>query len=340
MSWYGSLDINYNGTNNEKFVKLSKLLIPNYIEILKENKEKNRLECTRDLSWDSADVDIAKVMEYLDDNDSLDVTIYGETRPYFIDEDGEEQELECEEETFRKENGKVVLNNKNPDEDRYTDDEIMPIAQSVLYDAFSRLEDTSFQPLASKATEMKAKFADIESTKSFFKEMYEQQKDLIEKQKTQQEQNEMEGIPSCLVNMSQKDIRHLGGMQQLTMLVAKLGEDKARETLQILGYDVGPSKLSDKKVEPEAVIKQAVSFKNIITPSNETIKKEQESTSRLYEETRQKSEEGILTVDDLKSMYTYSSDRNGGIVTARKVEKRQVPYTVHLPDGTTMQKTA
>lgn len=121
MGWYGSWDINYNGTNNEKFVKLSKLLIPNYIERFKENKENNRLECTRDLSWYSADVDIAKIMEYLDDNDSLDVTIYGETRPYFIDEDGEEQELECEEETFRKEDGKVVLDNPNPDEDRYTD---------------------------------------------------------------------------------------------------------------------------------------------------------------------------------------------------------------------------
>lgn len=367
MGWYGSWDINYNGTNNEKFVKLSKLLIPNYIERFKENKENNRLECTRNLSWYSADVDIAKIMEYLDDNDSLDVTIYGETKPYIIDEDGEEQELECEEETFRKEDGKVVLDNPNPDEDRYTDDElgiydyladledievyipfitreigpddeIMPIAQSVLHDAFSRLEDASFQPLASKATEMKEKFANIESTKSFFKEMYEQQKDLIEQQKTQQEQNEMEGIPSFLANMNQNDIRHLGGMKQLTMLVAKLGEDKARETLQILGYDVGPSKLSDKKVEPEAVIKQAISFETMRTPSNETIKKEQESTSKLYEETTQKSEECTLTVDDLKSMYTYVFDRDGGIVTARKVEKRQVPYTLHLPDGTTVQK--
>lgn len=216
MGWYGSWNIKYNGANNERFVKLAKLLIPNYIERFEENKEKNRLECTRDLSWYYADTDIAKIMEYLDESDSLDVTIYGETRPYFIDEDGEEQELECEEEVFRKENGKVILDNKQPDEDRYSwdglgiydyladledietyipfitreigpDDEIMPIAQAILYDVFSELENASSKPLASKAREMKAKFVDVETTKSFFQEMYEQQKDVIEQQKAQEE---------------------------------------------------------------------------------------------------------------------------------------------------------
>ncbi len=47
----------------------------------------------------------------------------------------------------------------------------------------------------------------------------------------------------------------------------------------------------------------------------------------------------ILTVDDLKKEYTYLFDRDSGIVTARKVEKKEVPYTLHLPDGTTVQKT-
>ena len=47
----------------------------------------------------------------------------------------------------------------------------------------------------------------------------------------------------------------------------------------------------------------------------------------------------ILTVEDLKKEYEYVFDGDGGIVTARKVEKREVPYTVHLPDGTTVQKT-
>lgn len=368
MGWHGSWDIQYNGTNNEKFVKLAKLLIPNYIERFQENKAKNRLECTRDLSWYYADVDIAKIMEYLDENDTLDVTIYGETSPYFVDEDGEEQELECEKEFFRKENGKVVLDNKHPDEDRYRcdglgiydylsdledintyisfitreigpDDKIMPIAQAILYDVFSQLEeDASSQPLVSKAAEMKARFANVETTKSFFKEMHEQQKDLIERQKAQQEQNEMEGIPQFLANMSKSDIRHLGGIQQLTKLVATLGEDKARETLQILGYDVGTTKLSDKKVEPETVTKQVASPDAVKHPLSETIKREQESISKLNQEIMQKSEGGNLKVDDLKKAYDYVSDRDEGIVIARKVEKRQVPYTLHLPDGTTIRK--
>lgn len=367
MGWYGSWDIKYNGTNNERFVKLAKLLIPNYIERFEENKEKNRLECTRDLSWYYADTDIAKIMEYLGESDSLDVTIYGETRPYFIDEDGEEQELECEEETFRKENGKVVLDNKHPDEDRYRDDElgiydyladlgdidtyisfitreigpddeIMPIAQAILYDVFSQLEDARSKTLASKATEMKAKFANVDTTKAFFKEMYERQKDLIEQQKAQQEQNETEGIPSFLTNMNKNDIRRLGGIQQLTKLVATLGEDKARETLQILGYNVETTKLSDKKVEPETLIEQVASLNEVTHPLSETIKREQESIGKLNQEMMQKSEGGILTVDDLKKTYDYVFDRDEGIVTARKVEKRQVPYTLHLPDGTTIQK--
>lgn len=47
----------------------------------------------------------------------------------------------------------------------------------------------------------------------------------------------------------------------------------------------------------------------------------------------------VLTVDDLKKEYEYVFDRDDGIVTARKVEKKEVPYTLHLPDGTTLQKT-
>ena len=47
----------------------------------------------------------------------------------------------------------------------------------------------------------------------------------------------------------------------------------------------------------------------------------------------------VLTVDDLKKEYEYVFDRDCGIVIAKKVEKREVPYTLHLPDGTAVQKT-
>lgn len=49
--------------------------------------------------------------------------------------------------------------------------------------------------------------------------------------------------------------------------------------------------------------------------------------------------DGVFTVDDLRKEYTYVFDEDGGIVRAREVEKKEVPYTLHLPDGTTVQKT-
>ena len=46
----------------------------------------------------------------------------------------------------------------------------------------------------------------------------------------------------------------------------------------------------------------------------------------------------IITVNDLKKKYNYVFDEDDGIVIARKIEKKEVPYTLHLPDGTTVQK--
>ena len=80
MGWYGSWDIKYNGNDSEKFANLAKLIIPNYVKRFEET-EKGRLECLRNLSWYSADVDISKMMEYLSEKDTIDVTIDGETHP-------------------------------------------------------------------------------------------------------------------------------------------------------------------------------------------------------------------------------------------------------------------
>lgn len=121
-----------------------------------EETDKGRLECLRNLSWYSADVDISKIMEYLSETDSIDVKIYGETRPireviregreivregtpdendfdyaiknestgvttyYFYPEyEGPEIDYyEYEKQTFRKQDGKVVIDNEHPDEER------------------------------------------------------------------------------------------------------------------------------------------------------------------------------------------------------------------------------
>ena len=157
MGLYGSWNIRYNGKNSEKFVNLAKLIIPNYVKRFEET-EKGVLDCKRSLSWYNADVDISKIMEYLDENDTIDVEIDGETHPireviseggefvregtpnendfdysvtdrttgvttYHFNTEYEEPEIdyyEYEEQTFRKENGSVVIDNEHPDEDRYT----------------------------------------------------------------------------------------------------------------------------------------------------------------------------------------------------------------------------
>lgn len=137
MGWYGNWDIKYNGKNSEKFVNLAKLIIPNYVKRFQET-EKGRLECKRSLSWYNADVDISRIMGYLDESDNIDVIIDGETHPirgkrrlseeefwkeeYAFEEDGEYyvyDEYDYEKQTFRKENGQVVIDNEHLDEDRW-----------------------------------------------------------------------------------------------------------------------------------------------------------------------------------------------------------------------------
>lgn len=138
MGWYGNWNIKYNGKDSDKFVNLAKMIIPNYVKRFEET-EKGILDCKRSLSWYNADVDISKMMEYLDENDTIDVEIDGETHPisgtrklseeeaeweeYAYENDGEwyvDDEYDCENQTFKKENGQVVIDNEHPDGYRYT----------------------------------------------------------------------------------------------------------------------------------------------------------------------------------------------------------------------------
>lgn len=157
MGWYGNWNIKYNGKDSEKFVNLAKMIIPNYVKRFEET-EKGILDCKRRLSWYNADVDISKIMEYLDENDTIYVVIDGETHPireviseggefvregtpneddfdysitdkttgvttYHFNTEYEEPEIdyyEYEEQTFRKKNGSVVIDNEHPDEKRGT----------------------------------------------------------------------------------------------------------------------------------------------------------------------------------------------------------------------------
>ena len=69
------------------------------------------------------------------------------------------------------------------------------------------------------------------------------------------------------------------------------------------------------------------------------IPKKKQKQERTEKETTIAIGNDVLTVEDLKKDYTYVFDHDCGIVTAKKVEKREVPYTLHLPDGTTVKKT-
>lgn len=119
MSWGGVWNLRYNGQNPKRFTDLCKIIIPNFqrrFEILEENE----IEAVKRISWYSADKDLAEIMKLLGENDSIDVIIDGETHPY----DENEEELPFEKQSFKIEDGKVVMLTDYEDLDRYTDDEL------------------------------------------------------------------------------------------------------------------------------------------------------------------------------------------------------------------------
>lgn len=119
MSWGGVWNLRYNGQNQKRFLDLCKIVIPNYqrrFEVLDENE----IEAVKRISWYSADKDLAEIMKLLGENDSIDVIIDGETHPY----DENEEKLPFEKQSFKIEDGKVVMLTDYEDLDRYTDDEL------------------------------------------------------------------------------------------------------------------------------------------------------------------------------------------------------------------------
>ncbi len=147
MGWYGDFSLEYKGKDNEKFVKLAKLIIPNYVERFDEDE--NILECKRGLSWYTAENDVEKILSYLNDKDEIKMVISGETGPiipksiadkynlsydlleddYSYDEDEQDEEINDEEIevelaeeilTFKKKANEVVMECDFYDNQRYT----------------------------------------------------------------------------------------------------------------------------------------------------------------------------------------------------------------------------
>lgn len=319
MGWYGSWDIKYNGKDNQKFVNLAKLIIPNYVKRFEET-EKGRLECLRNLNWYNADVDISKIMEYLSDTDTIDVKIDGETHPTrqkwkiseeeyewgekTLEEDGEYyafDEYDYEEQTFRKENGQVVIDNEHPDEDRYSseilgipemftyeiaypesaheedkegdadtvssyikyiaqqfaeNDEFMPFVQDFVYSVFDpeKLREmtnqeynrfthrvTPDESTLDKIASIRKQFRTVESTKAYL-EQVKMQNPETEKPTKHTEKS----VPNFIANMSKRDIKRLGGLEQLVKLVELKGEDSAKEILSMLGFEINDNKVQEE----------------------------------------------------------------------------------------------
>ena len=222
MSWGGVWNLRYNGQNQKRFLDLCKIVIPNYqrrFEVLDENE----IEAVKRISWYSADKDLAEIMKLLGENDSIDVIIDGETHPY----DENEEELPFEKQSFKIEDGKVVMLTDYEDLDRYKDDELGMIeyVESDLKDYTSFLvnefgirdEDGKIIGLEESAKEILDKFfTDLEKAgeikeldeirngikdTSWLNEQYEYYKENNNEPKKE--------LPPILSGMSKSDIQAL-----------------------------------------------------------------------------------------------------------------------------------
>lgn len=329
MSWYGDWNLEYIGKNNEKFVNTAKLVIPNFKKRFEISNGKDELESIRRLSWYSADMDIEKILSYLEDGDQIHVLIDGETHPireviseggyvdkgtadennydyitknlttgkitYHSNEEYIEPEYdycECEDQTYKKENGKVTMECEYSDDDRYKsdmygmkedfiyelayseqakketleggdidtldayiewiaqemgdDEEMLPIIQDFMNEIMNISRDDVVKENGKINEEafayfntVKAKFKSLESTKEYLSQ--------IKEKLPPKEKEEKMVLPDLFANMSKKDINQLGGKEQVIKLYEKEGEQKTRELLSILGYDLNSGLKENRK---------------------------------------------------------------------------------------------
>lgn len=338
MGWYGTWNLEYTGKNNEKFVNVAKLVIANFKKRFEISNDKSELEAVKRLSWYSADMDIEKILSYLDDGDEIHVLIDGETHPirevireggyitregtpnendydwtemnketgetiYHFNEEYIEPEYDyCdwEDQTYRKENGKVTMQCEYTDYDRtqsnrhgmkgafiyelsypdrakqetveggFTDtldtyiewiagemgdnEEMMPIIQDFMNEIMNISKDEVIKENGKIDEEafvhfndIKAKFKTLESTKEYISE--------IKLKLPPKEQESKLVLPELFANMSKSDINLLGGKEQVIKLYEKEGEQKTRELLAILGYDLN-SGIKEKGKKQSSVAKE------------------------------------------------------------------------------------
>ena len=321
MGWYGTWNLEYTGKNDKKFINTAKLVIANFKKRFEISNGKNELEAVKGLSWYSADMDIEKILSYLEDGDQIHVLIDGETHPireviseggyvtregtpnendydwaetnpdtgetiYHFSEEYIEPEYdycEWEDQTYKKEDGKVTMECEFTDCDRYQsdrhgmkgafiyelsypkqarketleggytdtldtyiawiaqemgdDEEMLPIIQDFMNEIMNITRDEVIkengqidEEAFAYFNDVKAKFKSLESAKEYIS-------GIRLKLPPKEKETKLE-IPDLFANMSKRDINQLGGMEQVIKLYEKEGEQKTRELLSMLGYDL------------------------------------------------------------------------------------------------------
>lgn len=285
MGWYGDWNIQYKGENKAKFEKLAKLIIPNYKERFEFDEESGMLNCTRALSWYYADEDLKEILSYLDDGDEIISYIDGETHPCVRRKTAEENnlsysesrfynngivELEQEVVSLKKSNGKVSLQNKYPDKDRYKtkmlgnvdniewplkngrakelqeaftdwanavgdDEEICKIAQKHLKKVLANEKLREYVDSPIKGTEIARFVQALEDTTTLAEFLREYQTEEAQNSK-ESEKETNPAVEGLLKQLGTKNVLRLGGKEIVEKLVEAKGVEEATTIFRTLGY--------------------------------------------------------------------------------------------------------
>ena len=134
-------------------------------------------------------------------------------------------------------------------------DKFMPDVQDFIYTIFDpqKLKDltnkeynyfsnliTPDEKTLAKIASIREQFKTVESAKTYLEQVKEQKPE-VEKQ----DETTKKVVPNFIANMSKRDIKRLGGLEQLLRLVEMKGEDSAKELLSILGYEINDSKIQE-----------------------------------------------------------------------------------------------
>ncbi len=276
MSWSGDFSIKYKGAHPKEFHKLAKMIIPNSIirfdfDNSEINNDSVELDCTRNLSWYSADEDMKKLLSYMPNGDSISLEVNGE---------GDYEKID-----IKKENNKIDFHNSNIESTRYVsenigvpgmlyeelsdeyanepesvditsldgyiqfiantfagDSNLMPIVQNFMYTVLDKDlinksawdEDERLpQEICDKLDQLRMQFSTIQSTKQF---LDEKKKDEINFESGRKQS--LDDLPDWVKKYPKSVIASLGGAALLKKLIDTKGEEQAKAIIDFLGNGI------------------------------------------------------------------------------------------------------